>query len=95
MCCAARWPCGRKDPDCYTDPPELHDELTASFGTFPLFSYWGPGARLASSEWICRAARHIMARHRPDLTLVYIPHLDYDLQRYGPSGRRPRPPRRA
>ena len=77
---------GRKDPDCYTDPPELHDELTASLGAFPLFSYWGPGAGLASSEWICGAARHIMARHRPDLTLVYIPHLDYDLQRYGPSG---------
>jgi predicted AlkP superfamily pyrophosphatase or phosphodiesterase len=79
---------GRKDPDCYTDPPELHDELTASLGTFPLFSYWGPGAGLASSEWICGAARQIMARHHPDLTLVYIPHLDYDLQRYGPSGPR-------
>jgi predicted AlkP superfamily pyrophosphatase or phosphodiesterase len=77
---------GRKDADCYTDPPGLHDELTASFGTFPLFSYWGPAAGIASSEWICRAAQHIMARHDPDLTLVYIPHLDYDLQRYGPSG---------
>ncbi len=79
---------GRKDPDCYTDPPGLHDELTASLGTFPLFSYWGPGAGLASSKWICGAARQIMTRHHPDLTLVYIPHLDYDLQRYGPSGPR-------
>ena len=79
---------GRKDPDCYTDPEGLHDELTASFGTFPLFSYWGPRAGLASSTWICDAARHIMTRYRPDLTLVYIPHLDYDLQRYGPSGPR-------
>jgi predicted AlkP superfamily pyrophosphatase or phosphodiesterase len=26
-----------------------------------------------------------MATHDPDLTLVYVPHLDYDLQRYGPS----------
>lgn len=75
---------GRKDPDCYTDPPGLHDELTAELGTFPLFSYWGPGAGLDSSTWICRAAQRIMARHHPDLTLVYIPHLDYDLQRYGP-----------
>ncbi|MEV0612258.1 nucleotide pyrophosphatase/phosphodiesterase family protein [Nonomuraea sp. NPDC050404] len=72
---------GRKDPDCYTDPPELHDELTP----FPLFTYWGPGAGIASSTWICRAARHIMATRDPDLTLVYVPHLDYDLQRYGPS----------
>ncbi|WP_327288714.1 alkaline phosphatase family protein [Streptomyces sp. NBC_01198] len=76
---------GRKDPDCYTDPPELHDELTAALGTFPLFSYWGPTAGLPSSAWICRAAQQIMARHDPDLTLVYVPHLDYDLQRFGPS----------
>jgi predicted AlkP superfamily pyrophosphatase or phosphodiesterase len=76
---------GRKEPDCYTYPPELHGELTAALGPFPLFTYWGPGAGLASSRWICRAAEHIMARHHPDLTLVYVPHLDYDLQRFGPS----------
>ncbi|GIE74746.1 alkaline phosphatase family protein [Actinoplanes philippinensis] len=76
---------GRKDPDCYTDPPELHDDLTAALGTFPLFSYWGPGAGLASSRWICEAAVRVMAAHDPDLTLVYVPHLDYDLQRYGPD----------
>ncbi|MFF5212573.1 alkaline phosphatase family protein [Streptosporangium sp. NPDC000396] len=76
---------GRKEPDCYTDPPELHDELTAALGTFPLFSYWGPGAGIASSAWICRATEHVMAARDPDLTLAYVPHLDYDLQRYGPS----------
>jgi predicted AlkP superfamily pyrophosphatase or phosphodiesterase len=76
---------GRKEPDCYTDPPELHDELTAALGPFPLFSYWGPTAGLASSRWICRAAVEVMSRHDPDLTLVYVPHLDYDLQRHGPS----------
>ncbi|WP_055482246.1 alkaline phosphatase family protein [Sphaerimonospora sp. CA-214678] len=76
---------GRKEADCYTYPPELHDELTAALGAFPLFSYWGPGAGIASSTWICRAARHVMTAHDPDLTLAYIPHLDYDLQRYGPS----------
>ncbi|GAB3813170.1 alkaline phosphatase family protein [Micromonospora zhanjiangensis] len=76
---------GRKEPDCYTDPPELHDELTAALGTFPLFTYWGPGAGLASSRWIARAAERIMAAHDPDLTLVYLPHLDYDLQRFGPA----------
>ncbi len=78
---------GRKDPDCYTDPPGLHAELTALLGTFPLFSYWGPGAGIASSQWISRAAQHIMTRRRPDLTLVYLPHLDYDLQRFGPDAR--------
>jgi predicted AlkP superfamily pyrophosphatase or phosphodiesterase len=76
---------GRKDPDCYTYPPELHDELTGRLGTFPLFSYWGANAGLPSSAWICRAAEQILTTHRPDLTLVYVPHLDYDLQRFGPS----------
>ena len=76
---------GRKEPDCYTDPPELHDDLTAALGTFPLFNYWGPTAGLASSRWIADAATRVMARHDPDLTLVYLPHLDYDLQRFGPA----------
>ncbi|WP_055585749.1 alkaline phosphatase family protein [Peterkaempfera griseoplana] len=76
---------GRKEPDCYTWPPELHDELTGKFGTFPLFQYWGPTASIASSRWIADAARHVVATHAPDLTLVYVPHLDYDLQRFGPD----------
>ncbi len=76
---------GRKEPDCYTYPPALHDELTSRFGTFPLFSYWGPGASLTSSQWIVQATRHVFLTHRPDLTLAYVPHLDYDLQRFGPD----------
>src|SRR5436190_13872230 len=76
---------GRKSPDCYTFPPSLHEELTGRFGDFPLFQYWGPTAALASSEWVIAAARHILAAHEPDLTLVYVSHLDYDLQRYGPD----------
>ncbi|WP_413105365.1 alkaline phosphatase family protein [Streptomyces sp. Inha503] len=75
---------GRKTPDCYTTPPELHGELTSRFGRFPLFDYWGPRAGMASSRWIIGAAGHILHTHRPHLTLVYVPHLDYDLQRFGP-----------
>ncbi len=75
---------GRKSPDCYTRPPELHDRLTAELGEFPLFTYWGPTAALTSSRWIIAAARRVMPEH--DLTLVYVPHLDYDLQRFGPDG---------
>jgi len=74
---------GRKSPDCYTRPPELHDELTDALGPFPLFQYWGPTASIRSSEWIVAAARLLMPR--ADLTLVYVPHLDYDLQRFGPD----------
>ncbi|MBT2441393.1 alkaline phosphatase family protein [Streptomyces sp. ISL-36] len=76
---------GRKEPDCYTRPPALHDELTEKFGTFPLFHFWGPGADLVSSRWIIDATRHILRTRRPDLALSYLPHLDYDLQRFGPD----------
>ncbi|MGW7247382.1 alkaline phosphatase family protein [Streptomyces decoyicus] len=76
---------GRKEPDCYTRPPDLHDELTELLGPFPLFTYWGPTASLASSQWITDATRHLHHTRRPDLTLAYLPHLDYDLQRHGPD----------
>jgi predicted AlkP superfamily pyrophosphatase or phosphodiesterase len=76
---------GRKEPDCYTYPPELHDRLTRQLGPFPLFHYWGPTASIRSSRWIAEATRWIMRRERPDLTLAYLPHLDYDLQRFGPD----------
>jgi predicted AlkP superfamily pyrophosphatase or phosphodiesterase len=72
---------GRKEPDCYTHPASLHDELPP----FPLFTYWGPGAGMPSSQWIVQAAVHLLDTRQPDLTLVYVPHLDYDLQRFGPS----------
>jgi predicted AlkP superfamily pyrophosphatase or phosphodiesterase len=76
---------GKKSPDCYTVPGSLRDDLTRRFGRFPLFQYWGPTAGIASSQWIAKAAGHVMRAHQPDLTLVYLPHLDYDLQRYGPD----------
>jgi predicted AlkP superfamily pyrophosphatase or phosphodiesterase len=76
---------GRKAPDCYTRPVRLHDELTEALGEFPLFQYWGPTASIASSRWIIGASRKILAGHQPDLLMVYVPHLDYDLQRFGPD----------
>ncbi|MEV6746759.1 nucleotide pyrophosphatase/phosphodiesterase family protein [Streptomyces sp. NPDC051080] len=76
---------GRKSPDCYTKPAGLRDELTARQGEFPLFSYWGPTASIASTRWIAGAARHVVDTRRPDLSFIYVPHLDYDLQRYGPD----------
>lgn len=76
---------GRKLPDCYSAPAELHDELTQKLGTFPLFSFWGPATSIASSEWIARAAIHVRQTRDPTLTLIYLPHLDYGLQRLGPD----------
>ncbi|MFI0723377.1 alkaline phosphatase family protein [Streptomyces sp. NPDC021224] len=77
---------GRKSEDCYAHPQALHDELTQKLGRFPLFSYWGPGAGIASTRWIVAAAGHVLDTRAPDTLLVYIPHLDYEVQRYGPDG---------
>jgi len=79
---------GRKLPDVYGEPPELRDELQAALGTFPLFDFWGPRAGIASSRWIAAATARIVEERSPTLTLTYLPHLDYDLQRFGPEGPR-------
>ena len=81
---------GRKIPDHYAYPSELHDELDARLGQFPLFKFWGPVADITSSEWIARATLHVMETRDPTLTLCYLPHLDYNLQRLGPDLSHPR-----
>jgi predicted AlkP superfamily pyrophosphatase or phosphodiesterase len=77
---------GLKLPDFYADPPELRDEFNRDFGTFPLFQFWGPATTIASSEWIARAALAVDEKFAPSLSLIYLPHLDYVLQREGPRG---------
>ena len=77
---------GRKLPDCYSMPSRLRDEYNRRFGQFPLFRFWGPATSIASSEWIGQAAMAIEDEFRPTLQLVYLPHLDYILQKVGPRG---------
>jgi predicted AlkP superfamily pyrophosphatase or phosphodiesterase len=79
---------GRKLPDVHTLPGSLRDDLNAQLGTFPLFEFWGPRANIASSQWIADCARHVEEAHKPTLNLVYLPHLDYELQRSGPYGKK-------
>ncbi|MEM7522835.1 MAG: nucleotide pyrophosphatase/phosphodiesterase family protein [Pseudomonadota bacterium] len=81
---------GRKIPDHYAYPPELHDELDAKLGQFPLFKFWGPLADITSSDWIAKSTLHVMETRDPTLTLTYLPHLDYNLQRLGPDLSHPR-----
>jgi predicted AlkP superfamily pyrophosphatase or phosphodiesterase len=76
---------GRKIPDIYTQPASLRPELQARLGTFPLFEFWGPGASIRSSRWIADSAKYVEEKHNPTLTLIYLPHLDYNLQRLGPG----------
>ena len=80
------WADGRKGPDIHSNPPELRERLNQRLGEFPLFQFWGPGAGIASSRWIIDATLDVIKQDQPGLTLVYLPHLDYDLQRFGPNG---------
>lgn len=81
---------GRKIPDHYAEPPELHDELDGMLGAFPLFRFWGPATDISSSRWIAQATEHVMRTKHPTLTLSYLPHLDYGLQKWGPNPADPR-----
>jgi predicted AlkP superfamily pyrophosphatase or phosphodiesterase len=74
---------GRKMPDCYSQPAELRDELQQALGQFPLFKFWGPGADITSTQWIADAAIYTDKKYNPTLTLIYLPHLDYGLQKWG------------
>ncbi len=74
---------GRKIPDIYSDPANLRDDLQARLGQFPLFNFWGPTADIRSTQWIADASAEIFERCQPSLMLVYLPHLDYNLQRVG------------
>ena len=76
---------GRKIPDIWTNPSELRRSLQEKLGRFPLFKFWGPTAGIESSRWIVDATIEVEKKHSPTLTLVYIPHLDYPLQKLGPS----------
>jgi predicted AlkP superfamily pyrophosphatase or phosphodiesterase len=76
---------GRKLPDVYTEPPEIRAAVQRKLGTFPLFEFWGPRTSINSTRWIAESAKYVDERYRPTLTLVYLPHLDYNLQRLGPD----------
>lgn len=81
---------GRKIPDHYAEPPALHDELDAKLGRFPLFRFWGPATDISCSQWIAGATEHVLRTRAPTLTLCYLPHLDYGLQKWGPDAADPR-----
>ncbi len=76
---------GRKIPDVYTHPPDLRERLRQRLGAFPLFKFWGPGSSIESTRWITDSALAVEEWHTPSLSLVYLPHMDYSLQRVGPE----------
>jgi len=76
---------GRKVFDIHTQPMDLRALIKADLGEFPFPAFWGPAAGIDSSQWIAESAKWIEDKEMPTLNLVYLPHLDYCLQQYGPD----------
>jgi predicted AlkP superfamily pyrophosphatase or phosphodiesterase len=76
---------GRKVFDVYSHPMEMKEEIKSELGDFPFPSFWGPKAGIEASRWIADSARWVERENQPTLSLVYLPHLDYCLQQYGPD----------
>lgn len=84
---------GRKVFDIYAWPFSIRDAIKHDLGEFPFPAFWGPAAGVDSpqfaadavSKWIAEAAKWIERKHAPTLNLIYLPHLDYNLQRLGPT----------
>ncbi len=77
---------GAKSPDFYSHPATLKKIVQEKHGPFPLFQFWGPTANIQSTNWIAESFCTAHAETQPQLGLCYLPHLDYDLQRFGPDG---------
>jgi predicted AlkP superfamily pyrophosphatase or phosphodiesterase len=84
---------GRKVFDIYTWPSSIRPEIKKELGEFPFATFWGPAAGVSSpqggpdaaSRWIAASAKWIEKKYQPTLSLIYLPHLDYNLQRLGPK----------
>jgi predicted AlkP superfamily pyrophosphatase or phosphodiesterase len=74
---------GRKVFDVHTQPMGMRERIKKDLGPFPFASFWGPGADIKSTAWIAASAKWIEDKHWPSLSLVYLPHLDYNMQRVG------------
>ena len=83
---------GGKIFDVYSWPYSIRTEIKKDLGEFPFFGFWGPAAGVktpqgsfdCATRWIAESAKWIENKFSPGLNLVYLPHLDYNLQRHGP-----------
>ena len=84
---------GRKVFDIYTQPASIRTEIKRDLGEFPFPGFWGPAAGVTTPQgsadcvscWIAESAKWVEQRQSPTLTTIYLPHLDYNLQRLGPN----------
>jgi predicted AlkP superfamily pyrophosphatase or phosphodiesterase len=74
---------GRKVFDVHTHPMGMRERLKRDLGPFPFPHFWGPASDIRSTVWIAESAKWVEDKCWPSLSLVYLPHLDYNLQRAG------------
>ena len=78
-------PDGSEELWCYTKPQEYYGSLLESLGHFPLQHFWGPMANIKSSAWIANSAAAAATKFKPNFFYIYLPHLDYQAQKFGPN----------
>jgi hypothetical protein len=78
-------PDGSESLWCYTKPEQMYGELRDALGHFPLKHFWGPLAAIPSTAWIVASAIWAATRTRPNFFYIYLPHLDYAAQKFGPD----------
>ncbi len=78
-------PDGKTLTACWSSPDHLYRDMANKLGPFPLHTYWGPMSSLPATQWIINSAAEIWQANMADVHLVYIPLLDYNLQRFGPG----------
>lgn len=78
-------PDGSESLWCYTKPTELYGELRDALGHFPLMNFWGPMANIKSTAWIIDSAIVAAKKFKPRFSYIYLPHLDYAAQKFGPD----------
>jgi predicted AlkP superfamily pyrophosphatase or phosphodiesterase len=83
-------PDGSESLWCYTKPTEMYGHLRDALGHFPLQHFWGPLSNIKSTAWICDSAAWAAREARPNFFYIYLPHLDYAAQKFGPDSEQAR-----
>lgn len=78
-------PDGSESLWCWTRPAEMYGELKSQFGDFPLMNWWGPMSSIVSDKWSVESAIYTARNHRPAFFYIYLPHMDYASQKFGPD----------
>jgi predicted AlkP superfamily pyrophosphatase or phosphodiesterase len=78
-------PDGSESLWCYTKPTEMYGTLRDALGHFPLMNFWGPLSSIKSTAWIVDSFVQSAYALKPRFSYVYLPHLDYAAQKFGPD----------